>query len=42
MNTKEKYELWLNHPNLDPQLKKELLKMDEKQIEDAFYTDVRF
>ena len=42
MNTKEKYELWLNHPNLDPQLKEELLKMDEKQIEDAFYTDVRF
>ncbi len=39
---KEKYNYWINHPDLDPDLKQELLSMDEKAIEDAFYTDVKF
>lgn len=39
---REKYEYWLNHPDLDPALKAELLTMDQKAIEDAFYTDVKF
>lgn len=33
---------WKNHPNLDPELKAELLSMSDKQLEDAFYTDVKF
>ncbi len=33
---------WLNHPNLDSKLKQELLIMNEKQIEDAFYTNIEF
>ncbi len=38
----QKYQHWLNHENLDPELKKELLSMDETQINDAFYTNVEF
>ena len=37
-----KYNYWLNHEDLDPGLKNELLSMDEKSKEDAFYTDVKF
>lgn len=33
---------WLNHPNLDPILKKELKEADKKTLQDAFYTDVAF
>lgn len=33
---------WQNHPNLDEDLKKELASLDEKALEDAFYTDVKF
>lgn len=42
MNTKERYEYWRDHPDLDPELKKELLSLSEKDIEDSFYTDVKF
>ena len=35
MNIEEKYLLWLNHPNMDQDLKEELVSMDEKQKEDA-------
>lgn len=39
---KEKYEYWKNHEDLDPKLKEELLTLSEKEIEDCFYTDVKF
>ena len=39
---KEKYEYWKNHKDLDPELRKELESLSEKQIEDSFYTDVKF
>lgn len=42
MDVKEKYSRWLNHPNIDPTLKAELEKMDDKQISDAFYTNIEF
>ncbi len=42
MTYMEKYEQWKNDPNLDQALKNELLAMDEKQIEDAFYTNLEF
>ena len=42
MEIKDNYQRWLNHPNLDADLKKELEAMDEKQINDAFYTNVEF
>ena len=42
MDYREKYEYWLNHPNLSSDDKKELEGMTDKQIEDAFYTDVAF
>ncbi|MGN1343155.1 MAG: phospho-sugar mutase [Traorella sp.] len=38
----EKYNRWVNHPNLDPTLKEELLKMDDKAKNDAFYTNIEF
>ena len=38
----EKYQLWLNHPQMDEDLKEELLNMDENQKNDAFYTDAKF
>lgn len=38
----EKYNKWVNHPNIDPALKAELLAMDEKQKIDAFYTNIEF
>ena len=42
MTYMEKYEQWKNDPEMDPSLKNELLAMDEKQIEDAFYTNLEF
>ena len=42
MNAKENYQRWLNHPLLDESLKKEMEIMDEKQILDAFYTNIQF
>ncbi len=38
----EQYNRWVSHPNIDPLLKKELLSMDEKQKNDAFYTNIEF
>lgn len=40
--TQEAYKQWLNHPNLDGKLKAELTNMDEKEISDAFYTNIEF
>ena len=42
MSVKDNYNRWLNHPNLDAKLKEELVSMDDKQINDAFYTNVEF
>ena len=42
MGYKEKYEMWLNHPNLKDDEKEELKKLSEQEIKDAFYTDVQF
>ncbi len=38
----KKYQFWLNSPNIDPVLKQELLTMDEKAKNDAFYTNIEF
>lgn len=38
----ETYNQWLNHPNIDPILKTELMGMDEKAKQDAFYTNIEF
>ena len=38
----EKYLVWVNHSNLDPKLKLELENMNDRQIEDAFYTNIEF
>ena len=42
MSYKEKYNEWLHHPLLDESLKEELAGMNEKEIENAFYTDIAF
>ena len=42
MNILEKYNYWLNYEDLDKDLKAELKAMDQKAIEDAFYTDCKF
>lgn len=39
---KEAYERWINHPNLDPSYKDVLANMDEKEIQDSFYTTIEF
>ncbi len=36
------YKLWLEEENLDEELKKELLKMTESEIEDAFFKHLSF
>ncbi len=36
------YNFWLNHPCIDEKSKEELLKMSEKEKEDAFYTNIKF
>ncbi|MBQ4251902.1 MAG: phospho-sugar mutase, partial [Erysipelotrichaceae bacterium] len=38
----EKYLEWLNHPQMDADLREELQQMDETQKKDAFYTDAKF
>ncbi len=38
----EKYLQWLNHPQMDEELKEELQSMTEEQKTDAFYTDAKF
>ncbi len=40
--SRETYEKWLNHPCLDEATKEELKKMSEKEINDAFYTNLAF
>ncbi|MBQ1289210.1 MAG: phospho-sugar mutase [Erysipelotrichaceae bacterium] len=42
MNTQERIAYWLNHPDLDPALREELLNLTDSQKEDAFYKDVKF
>ena len=42
MTYKDKYNEWLNHPLIDKKLKAELLSMSEKDIENAFYTNIEF
>lgn len=44
MNYKDRYQEWLNYPNLDEKLRIELesMKGDEKLIEDCFYQDLSF
>ncbi len=42
MSYLDTYNLWLNHPCLDEKSKEELLKMSEKEKEDAFYTNIKF
>ena len=36
------YNTWLHHPNLDDAAKEELKKMSDKEIENAFYTNIKF
>ncbi len=36
------HEIWKNHPNLDAKLREELETLNEKQLEDAFYTNIEF
>ncbi|MGT2895629.1 phospho-sugar mutase [Streptococcus entericus] len=42
MSYQETYQNWLNVPNLPDYLREELLGMDEKTKEDAFYTNLEF
>lgn len=42
MEYREIYERWLNHPNLTDEQKAELKSLTDKEIKDAFYTDVAF
>ena len=40
--TKERYEKWVNHPNLDARYKDVLENMNEEEKNDAFYTLIEF
>lgn len=40
--TQERYEKWVNHPNLDARYKDVLENMDEEEKNDAFYTLIEF
>ena len=43
MDYKKAYQNWLNQPDLDVELRRELEAIsDEKEIEDRFYTDLEF
>ena len=42
MDYNTNYERWFNCETLDPSLKAELIAMNEKEKEDAFYTDLEF
>ena len=44
MSWKETYTSWINHPDLDPELRQNLdaIKGDEKQLEDSFYKTLEF
>ena len=39
MSYEEKYQQWLAKSDLDPELRAELLSMDETAKKDAFYMD---
>ena len=41
-NARNNYERWMNSPNLDAALRKEMEGMDEGAINDAFYTNIEF
>ncbi len=38
----EKYQKWINHPKLNPELKKQLEQLSEKEIADAFFENIAF
>ena len=40
--TQERYEKWVNHPNLDARYKDVLENMNEEEKNDAFYTLIEF
>ena len=42
MDYKSNYERWFQYETLDPSMKAELASMDEKEKEDAFYTNLEF
>lgn len=42
MNWKDTYEQWINFPEIDGTLKKELLLMSDTEKEDAFYRNLEF
>ena len=42
MSYEEKYQQWLAKSDLDPELRAELLSMDETAKKDAFYMDAEF
>ncbi len=43
MDYRKVYQEWMDQKDLDPELRKELLKLtDEKEIEDAFYMELQF
>lgn len=42
MSYMDKYNQWKNDPNLDASLKSEINAMTDKEIEDAFYTNLEF
>lgn len=42
MNYLEKVQLWKNNPNLDSKLSKELEEMNDKELQEAFTTDLEF
>ncbi|BCR36037.1 phospho-sugar mutase [Mariniplasma anaerobium] len=42
MDYKKNYDLWNNFKGLDKKLRKELDSLNEKEIEDAFYTNLSF
>lgn len=42
MTYKTQYNKWMNYPNLDNDVKNELLSMDENQIKESFYMDIEF
>lgn len=42
MEYNSEFQRWLNHPNIDKNLKEQLLNMSEEEIKDAFYTNIEF
>ncbi|MDY0023966.1 MAG: phospho-sugar mutase, partial [Candidatus Izemoplasmatales bacterium] len=39
---KQEYNIWLNNPDLNPDLKKEMLNKTDSELEDMFYTTLAF